>query len=103
MKVNRALRRLSIMLAVLLLLVALAVPAFADAGIRVPQDVSVAGFDGQELSEFCVPRLTTIKQPLHDISEETMRLLFDLIEEKRSHKHLIFPGQLIEAESTCKR
>ncbi len=78
-----------------------ALRAFADAGIRVPQDVSVAGFDGQELSEFCVPRLTTIKQPLHDISEETMRLLFDLIEEKRSHKHLIFPGQLIEAESTA--
>jgi LacI family transcriptional regulator len=62
----------------------------------------VAGFDGQELSEYTVPRLTTIKQPLLDISEETMRLLFDLIEEKRGHKHLIFPGELIVAESTRK-
>lgn len=77
-----------------------ALRALADAGIRVPEDVSVAGFDGQELASFTVPRLTTIKQPLLDISEETMRLLFDLIEEKRGHKHLIFPGELIEAEST---
>ena len=79
-----------------------ALRALADAGIRVPEDVSVAGFDGQELAAFTVPRLTTIKQPLLDISEETMRLLFDLIEEKRGHKHLIFPGELIEAESTKK-
>ena len=77
-----------------------ALRAFADAGIRVPEDVSVAGFDGQEMSQFTVPRLTTIRQPLSDISEETMRLIFDLIEEKRGHKHLIFPGELIKAEST---
>ena len=77
-----------------------ALRAFADAGIRVPEDVSVAGFDGQEMSQFTVPRLTTIRQPLSDISEETMRLIFDLIEEKRGHKHLTFPGELIKAEST---
>ena len=41
MKVNRALRRLSIMLAVLLLLVALAVPAFADAGIDMERSCSL--------------------------------------------------------------
>ena len=79
-----------------------ALRAFADSGIRVPEDVSVAGFDGQEISEFSVPRLTTLRQPLDDISEETIRLIFDLIEEKRGHKHLIFPGELIVAESTRK-
>lgn len=79
-----------------------ALRAFADAGIRVPEDVSVAGFDGQEIAEFSVPRLTTLRQPLDDISEETIRLIFDLIEETRGHKHLIFPGELIEAESTAR-
>ena len=78
-----------------------ALRALADAGLRVPEDVSVAGFDGQELAKYCIPRLTTIKQPLQDISEETMRLLFDLIEEKRGHKHLIFPGELVKAQSTA--
>jgi LacI family transcriptional regulator len=79
-----------------------ALRALADAGLRVPEDVSVAGFDGQELSEYTIPRLTTIKQPLSDISEETMSLIFDLIEEKRGHKHLVFPGELIVGQSTRK-
>ncbi|MCR5669832.1 MAG: LacI family transcriptional regulator [Butyrivibrio sp.] len=80
-----------------------ALRALADAGIRVPEDVSVAGFDGQELSQFCVPRLTTIRQPLIDISKETMRLIFDIIDKERGHRHIIFPGELIEGESTAKR
>ncbi|MBQ3795644.1 MAG: LacI family DNA-binding transcriptional regulator [Butyrivibrio sp.] len=77
-----------------------ALRALADAGLKVPEDVSVAGFDGQELSEYTIPRLTTIKQPLSDISEETMSLLFDLIEEKRGHKHLVFPSELVVGQST---
>ncbi len=79
-----------------------ALRAFADAGIRVPEDVSVAGFDGQELSQFCIPRLTTIRQPLVDISKETIRLIFDIIDKESGHRHIIFPGELIEGESTRK-
>ena len=79
-----------------------ALRALADAGIRVPEDVSVAGFDGQELAEYSIPRLTTIKQPLQDISRETVRLLFDIIDKESYHRHIIFPGELIEGESTRK-
>ena len=79
-----------------------ALRAFADAGIRVPEDVSVAGFDGQELSEFCIPRLTTIRQPLVDISKETIRLILDIIDKDSGHRHIIFPGELIQGESTRK-
>lgn len=77
-----------------------ALRALADKGIRVPEDVSVAGFDGQEMSQYCIPRLTTIRQPLYDISKETMRLIFDIIEGERGHRHIVFPGDLIEGEST---
>ena len=79
-----------------------ALRALADAGIRVPEDVSVAGFDGQELAEYSIPRLTTIRQPLVDISRETVRLLFDIIDKQSYHRHIIFPGDLIEGESTRK-
>ncbi len=79
-----------------------ALRAFADAGIRVPDDVSVAGFDGQELSRFCVPRLTTIRQPMSQISKETIRLIFDIIDKKSDHTHIIFPGELVIGESTTK-
>ena len=79
-----------------------ALRALADAGIRVPEDVSVAGFDGQELAEYSIPRLTTIRQPLADISRETVRLLFDIIDKQSYHRHIIFPGELIEGESARK-
>ncbi|MDC7294875.1 LacI family transcriptional regulator [Butyrivibrio sp. DSM 10294] len=79
-----------------------ALRAFADAGVRVPEDVSLAGFDGQELAAYCVPRLTTIRQPMGDISKETMKLLFDIIDGESRHKHIVFPGELIEGESTRK-
>ncbi len=77
-----------------------ALRAFADAGIKVPDQVSVAGFDGQELSEYCVPRLTTIKQPLVEMSKETLRLLFDIIDKESFHRHIVFPGELVIGEST---
>ncbi len=79
-----------------------ALRAFADAGIRVPQDVSVAGFDGQDIANYCIPRLTTLKQPLEDISRRTMKLIFDIIDGESGHRHITFPGELIVGESTRK-
>ena len=80
-----------------------AMRAIADAGLRIPEDISVCGFDGMEIGRFYNPRLTTIKQPLDQISRETVKLLFDLIESRSSHRHIIFPGELSIGESTIKR
>ena len=76
--------------------------AFADAGIRVPEDVSVAGFDGQEISQYCVPRLTTIRQPGEDIAREAVKILFNIIDKDSEHRHIVFPGELVIGESTRK-
>jgi DNA-binding LacI/PurR family transcriptional regulator len=40
-----------------------------DKGIRIPKDVSVAGFDNIESSNFFIPRLTPIIQSLNEIGE----------------------------------
>ena len=77
-----------------------ALRALADAGLKVPEDVSVAGFDGQDITRFTVPRLTTLRQPLQEISKETMRLIFDIIDGESGHKHITFPGELVVGEST---
>ena len=79
-----------------------ALRALADSGIKVPDDVSVVGYDGQEIAEYCVPRLTTLRQPMVDISREAMKLLFSLIDKESGHKHIVFPGELIIGESTRK-
>lgn len=46
-------------------------------GLRVPEDLSIVGFDNIALSEFCDPPLTTVSQPRFDIGREGMLLLLE--------------------------
>lgn len=46
-------------------------------GLKVPDDLSIIGFDNISLAEFCDPPLTTISQPRFDIGREAMLLLLD--------------------------
>lgn len=77
--------------------------ALREAGIKVPKDVSVIGFDGIELGDFVAPRLTSLKQPTDEIAAASIDLLFDLIQGKSENKHIVFEGSIIERESTGKR
>jgi DNA-binding LacI/PurR family transcriptional regulator len=52
-----------------------AVRAFADAGIRVPEDVSVVGFDDVEGSAFLSPALSTVRQPFAELGRAAVRAL----------------------------
>ena len=54
--------------------------ALKDAGLRVPEDVSVIGFDGIDLGNFLVPRLTTIQQPITKMAEQTVHTIIEMIE-----------------------
>ncbi|HEX4787350.1 MAG TPA: LacI family DNA-binding transcriptional regulator [Actinospica sp.] len=49
----------------------------AMAGVRVPADLSVVGFDGIELSEFTVPALTTVAHPREDLGRQAVARLCD--------------------------
>ncbi|WP_433944400.1 LacI family DNA-binding transcriptional regulator [Paenibacillus sp. SN-8-1] len=74
--------------------------ALLEAGKRVPEDYSVAGFDGVDISFYYNPSITTIRQPVEEIAEETIRILFDMIHKKVKHAHKIFPAELVVREST---
>ena len=56
--------------------------ALRDAGLRVPEDVSVVGFDGLTIGEYTVPKLTTITQPVQELADRSVRLLQKQIEGK---------------------
>lgn len=75
--------------------------ALHEAGYRVPEDISVAGFDGIEMGQYYTPRLTTISQPVDEMALATAKLLFDIVEGKRGHEHILFEAELIEGESTA--
>lgn len=76
--------------------------AIMEEGYRIPEDFSVAGYDGLELSRYYTPSLTTIRQPVEEIALETLKVLFDLINRKGSSVHKVFAGELVTGESTKK-
>ena len=53
--------------------------AMYEAGLRVPDDVSVAGFDGIEFADYCEPPLTTVRQPREAMGRTAAELLVRLI------------------------
>lgn len=70
-----------------------AVRAFLDMGKRVPEDISVLGFDGIELSEYSNPRIATFAQPLHQISSLSVRMLVNMIENDAEASHVTLRAQ----------
>lgn len=76
--------------------------AIDEAGLRVPDDIALAGFDGVKIGAYMTPSLTTIRQPGVQIAHKTMELLFDLIKKKDSCQHIVFDAELIERDSTKK-
>lgn len=53
--------------------------ACAEAGVSVPGDLSVVGFDGIHLARYTTPRLTTVAQPIYDLGRRAGEVLIDAI------------------------
>ena len=70
--------------------------------VRVPQDVSVIGFDGIELSDYSEPTLTTFRQPLHELGRVGADVLMKLIrgDMKSEDWNIRLPLTLLERETT---
>lgn len=59
--------------------------ALAEAGMRVPEDVSVVSFDDDPLASYLRPQLTTAALPFKEMGELAVRLLLDSSAEKREY------------------
>jgi LacI family transcriptional regulator len=76
-----------------------AVRALTDLGLRVPDDVSVIGFDGTAISRFCVPRLATVEQPVDEIARTSIHLLLDMLEKGAAPRHVLVDASWRPRES----
>ena len=54
--------------------------ALIEAGVRVPGDISIVGFDGSDMTLICTPTLTTVAQPAYQIGLRSAEMLFALLE-----------------------
>lgn len=70
-------------------------------GLSVPEDMSVAGYDGIYLAEVLHPRLTTLEQDTEGIGTHVARMLIKAIEKPKSFipRHVVLPGTLRPGES----
>lgn len=78
-----------------------AMSRLGELGLRVPGDVSIAGFDDIEQSATSAPPLTTVRQPRFDIGVTAMSLLLDVIGERSSRpQHVELQTEIVLRQST---
>ncbi len=75
--------------------------AFQEAGLRVPADVSVVGFDDIQAAAFTSPTLTTVRQPLERMGEIAASTLLDRIEGRAEYvPEIAIEPQFVVRQST---
>jgi LacI family transcriptional regulator len=79
-----------------------AIRALQEHGLRVPQDVSVMGFDDIPGAMFHTPSLTTVRQPLNRMGEVAAQTLLERIEGKTEDSEIAIEPELVVRESTAK-
>ena len=70
-----------------------AVRALKEAGLRVPEDVSVVGFDDIQSAAYATPSLTTVRQPLAEMGERGAQILLERI----SNREAAYPAEIVMA------
>jgi LacI family transcriptional regulator len=68
-------------------------------GIKIPDDISIIGYDNLPLAEMAIPPLTTVAQPLEEMGEMAASMLFEMMDTGRTVESRIMPHQIIERET----
>lgn len=74
--------------------------ALRDNGLRVPEDVSVMGYDGLPLGDFLVPQLSTVNQSVALLAKRSAQILIERIEQGGEACHETVPFVINQREST---
>ena len=78
-----------------------AIAAIRERGLRVPEDISVVGFDDIASAAFQNPSLTTVRQPLRQMGATAARILLDRLNGGTDPGEVMVKPEFIVRESTC--
>lgn len=84
---------------------ALALGAISSAyklGIKIPDDLSIVGYDNLPIAEMAIPPLTTVVQPLEEMGAVAAEMLFSMMDTRKKVESRIMPHSVIERESVKK-
>lgn len=70
-------------------------------GLRVPDDISLIGFDDLPIVRYSDPPLTTVRQPMPQMGRLAMETLLDILAGSKSNHNIKVPGELVVRESTA--
>ena len=75
-----------------------------EKGLRIPEDISVAGYDGLRIGRHIEPKLTTLRQDTDAIGEEAAKKLIDLIEKPKTTiiEQIVIGGEVYEGKTVKK-
>lgn len=79
------------------------VSAVIDRGLKVPEDMSVAGYADTAIASLIRPALTTVHQPLYDIGAVSIRSLVKMIEGEDTERKIHLPYSIIERHTTARK
>jgi len=75
------------------------ISALKNAGQRIPEDVSVVGFNDVPFARYISPPLTTIRAPIEDVGREAVGLLVKYIRQKHCESNMLLPTELVIRQS----
>lgn len=79
-----------------------AIKAIQESGLKVPDDISVIGFDDSDFCRYVTPALTTIKKPIKDVSIKGAEKLMDILENREVKPERIYiPTKLVIRQSVA--
>ena len=78
-----------------------ALAALRQAGLKVPQEMSVVGIDDIAMAAWVSPPLTTVQQPTHKMGQMAVKMVLRQLEGKSALGDIVTPGELIIRESSA--
>ena len=79
---------------------AYAMQAIRDAGLRIPEDISITGFDDSDIAMAAEFKFTTVSHPKEDMGRRAARLLINMIQEKIEKPNYVYKPELLVRYST---
>lgn len=77
-----------------------AIKAIIEHGLRIPEDISIIGFDDTPLADAVIPELTTVSQQTHQLGKQAVELLNQLISKEAVRKRTVLKPELVVRKST---
>jgi LacI family transcriptional regulator len=78
------------------------ISAINDSGLRVPEDISVVGFDGIQIGEYYCPKITTIEQDIEQMAQRAYEMIVECMETDVPTRHETVPFKLSRRQSVKK-